>query len=371
MASVRNSLRCLLLFILIMGFHFIIHLLQLGRSAKLDKLVFKQKIVYDVDIRNQVMTSTRKSISQPLDIRAGKQRKSIQLHLDQHKRDCLKFWDTKALASEVKPVCDCIPDTLLGEVSPILVNASMNDLILENPEVSRGGHWEPRTCMARYQVKIVIPFRDRHSHLSVLLRYLHPMLQGQQLDYTIIVVEQNSPAVFNKAALMNVGYKYATQRHKPDCIIFHDVDFIPEDGRNFYTCREMPLHLGAFHDRHNYTIKYGFIFGGVTAFRPAHFEKVNGFSNRYFGWGGEDDDMRYRIREKGLHILRSSKEVARYKVITHNRDKGNLQPNKSAMLYHLFHDRRLNNDGLNSLKFTIKKLQMESLYTWLLVHIQP
>ena len=34
--------------------------------------------------------------------------------------------------------------------------------------------------------------------------------------------------------------------------------------------------------------------GGVLGIRPAVFEKVNGFSNLYFGWGREDDDFRER-----------------------------------------------------------------------------
>lgn len=41
-------------------------------------------------------------------------------------------------------------------------------------------------------------------------------------------------------------------------------------------------------------LKYELLVGGVLNMRKEHFEMVNGYSNNYWGWGGEDDDMAYR-----------------------------------------------------------------------------
>ena len=53
-----------------------------------------------------------------------------------------------------------------------------------------GGAWSPSNCKARHQVAIIIPYRDRVTHLRVLLDVLHPILQLQQLKYRVFVVEQ-------------------------------------------------------------------------------------------------------------------------------------------------------------------------------------
>ena len=38
-------------------------------------------------------------------------------------------------------------------------------------------------------------------------------------------------------------------------------------------------------------LRYPSQFGGAVAFRREDFELVNGYSNEFYGWGGEDDDM--------------------------------------------------------------------------------
>ena len=60
-----------------------------------------------------------------------------------------------------------------------------------------------------------------------------------------------------------------------------------------------------------YRLPYVDLFGGVGALRTEHFQKINGFSNQFWGWGGEDDDMSSRIRNNKLNITRYNKDIAR------------------------------------------------------------
>ena len=65
------------------------------------------------------------------------------------------------------------------------------ELKMKEAGLKMGGKYEPETCQSRNKVAIVVPYRDRKDHLTVFLRYLHPFLQRQQLNYVIIVVEQS------------------------------------------------------------------------------------------------------------------------------------------------------------------------------------
>lgn len=41
-------------------------------------------------------------------------------------------------------------------------------------------------------------------------------------------------------------------------------------------------------------------FGGVTAFNLEQLRAVNGYGNRYWGWGREDDNMRERLKRSDM-----------------------------------------------------------------------
>ena len=53
-----------------------------------------------------------------------------------------------------------------------------------------GGSFKPQNCEEREKLAIIIPYRDRINDLTVLLKYLHPLLQRQQRYYRVFLVEQ-------------------------------------------------------------------------------------------------------------------------------------------------------------------------------------
>jgi hypothetical protein len=51
------------------------------------------------------------------------------------------------------------------------------------------GTYRPEKCKARHKVAILIPYRDRATHLRLFLNHMHAFLMKQQLEYGIYVVE--------------------------------------------------------------------------------------------------------------------------------------------------------------------------------------
>ncbi|XP_037128079.1 beta-1,4-galactosyltransferase 3-like [Syngnathus acus] len=272
-----------------------------------------------------------------------------------------------------RPLAGCRAESPLL-VGPRPVNLSSSPPTLEeigkrSASVLPGGLYHPPDCEAQHRVAIVVPYRKRAMHLRALLCHLHPFLQRQQIHYRIYVVEQWGDGTFNKGKLLNAGVREVLRDEDWSCIVIHDVDLLAENDRNLYTCDKCnPTHLAVAIDKFHYRLPYRHYFGGVVAVTPDQYRKMNGFSNQYWGWGREDDDLWQRVALAGMKVMRPPLAIARYKMIKHHRDRGNEENpynfvlrNRTALAWYV--------DGLNSLTYKLLSKEQEPLYTRLAINV--
>lgn len=147
-------------------------------------------------------------------------------------------------STNLKP-CPSQPSDSIGPIDIDIEYESLESIDQRfEDRVEPGGYFKPIECkQVNNRVAIVIPYRDKSAHLSIFLKNMHPFLMKQQVDYGIFVVEQFGSDLFNRAALLNVGFLEAMKLSQWDCFIFHDVDLIPLDDRNLYRCPKQPRHM--------------------------------------------------------------------------------------------------------------------------------
>ncbi|XP_050716647.1 beta-1,4-galactosyltransferase 4-like [Eriocheir sinensis] len=289
----------------------------------------------------------------------------------------MKTSDDKPTTSDVKPTtaevnnktkkCPLVSPKLVGIVKPDLYPPTLEVQETLHPELRPGGHYTPTDCTSYHQVAIIIPYRDREEHLTILMNHLHPILQRQQIDYSFFVVEQAGVGMFNRGMLKNIGVLEAIRRRRYTCIIFHDVDLLPENDMNPYTCFSQPHHLSVGVDTMKYKLLYDDLFGGVASVEVVPFLRANGFSNKYWGWGAEDDDLAWRLQNGGFFIRRFSPILSRYTMLRHAKDK----PSPTRYKYLNTVKKRYMKDGLNSIRYRVLDVQKRPLYTWLYVDLFP
>lgn len=149
-----------------------------------------------------------------------------------------------------------------------------------------------------HKLGVIVPYRNRPNQLATFTNHIKKFLN---IPYELIIVEQAKGKDFNRGALLNIGFQKA-ERLNCDYIAFHDIDMLPINSD--YSYSEYPVHLITELDLPesvNRTLFEGY-FGGVTIFPSNVFRAVNGYSNGYYGWGFEDDDLLLRCIENGINI---------------------------------------------------------------------
>lgn len=148
---------------------------------------------------------------------------------------------------------------------------------------------------------ILVPYRDRKVHLRKFLAHMKAHFAGLRGHVMhIYVMEQDDKRLFNRAWLFNAGLRTLLQEAVTfTCVITHDVDFLPLPAVDYTKCA-LPTQLGSELEHFGWGVPYGSYCGGVVSASMADWRKINGFSNRFKGWGGEDDELGQRFGLAGL-----------------------------------------------------------------------
>ena len=144
---------------------------------------------------------------------------------------------------------------------------------------------------------VIVPFREqleqkRGDQLKKFVEYF------ETLGWPVLIVEQSDDGQkFNRGALLNVGYDLV----ETDYVILHDVDLIPKKSlQPYYTAfPTYHIHIGKSITKYD---SPSFL-GAVVSVSKKDYKAINGFPNNFWGWGGEDDAFRIRLKIAGIKVL--------------------------------------------------------------------
>ena len=182
--------------------------------------------------------------------------------------------------------------------------------------------------------------------------------------------------------MLNIGIK-ETWNDGYDYYCFHDVDKLPQLPYPLYEYSKNVVHLATAIEHHNFNIGYKKYLGGVLLMNREHIKKTNGFSNRYWGWGCEDDDMYVRIISEKIKIVRPNhfqkgkyfetnyryqwiqkrKPIHKHQMFELNRNKILLK--HSILKYSKY--KIYKNDGLSNLNYSILYKNKSQDYSYFLI----
>ena len=154
-------------------------------------------------------------------------------------------------------LADCVPKTV-GQRQPTTNTSSAYDFLKNQQTILSNGCFKPENCTPVSKTLVIVPYRNREVHLNLFLINIHPFLQRQQVEYCIVVSEQVNKGKFNKGILMNAAFEEAKLFLDFDCVVFHDVDMLPENDENIYACKtvshleKQPIHLSTKINKYHY-----------------------------------------------------------------------------------------------------------------------
>lgn len=222
----------------------------------------------------------------------------------------------------------------------------------------------PTTQIPR--VAIVVPIRDeplikkslsqsagRWENAKKFVEYMCVFLPKAQAPvFDIVFIEQSKDGrPFNKGSLFNAAYFLTVNRRGYTHMVLHDVDQLPENVQNSYGVPTGGVsHLLTAASQWGYIPMNTDTVGGALSVTYKTYEELGGYSNKFWGWGGEDNNMYQRILARpNTKVNRPPLDVGRYTSLDHPRVRGLDETSQFRANRNLIRD----TDALDGLK-TVK-----------------
>jgi hypothetical protein len=216
------------------------------------------------------------------------------------------------------------------------------------------------------RLSIIVPYRDREEHLRKFAPHMNIFLKNKVI-FKISIIEQYNKKSFNRGCLKNIGFDLTKEESDYSC--FHDIDHIPVADSADYSYLENVAKLASRVSQFNFAKRPKNELAGVILFNNDKFVEVNGFSNEYWGWGVEDNDLGVRCERKGIEI---EERQGLYLSLSHktegdtyHRGTESEQTKKNRNIFREVSkdDAILFSSGLSDLQYKVLDKQENDLYT--------
>jgi len=205
---------------------------------------------------------------------------------------------------------------------------------------------------------IIISYRARgiqqfrREQIINTINNFKTFFEQNNLEYKIIISEQNNDDKFNRGLLLNVGFLESEKKHTFSKIYMHmNVDYtfnlsvkIPEELLNFKE---------GFVELYNVCVSAP-ILGSACAFDAESYKKSNGFPNDLEGWGGDDWAILHRIKQNNISLIQTTDLQNSHFVIEQPDvfDRTEYESTNGKNI-ELAQRNDFETNGLNSLKYTL------------------
>jgi len=211
---------------------------------------------------------------------------------------------------------------------------------------------------------IIIPYRNRKAHLEEFIAKTVPIFKNILKSFKVVIVEQVEGKLFNRGALLNIGYQEYKSQSLHAWFFNHDIDVYPNQAcvEKYYLnqANTNPGFIGIITPPCD-------TLGTVIKFSSNEFAKCNGYPNNFWGWGVEDKALQNRVELAGIPITKvfyhNSPELSQWFEIKNDIDD-RVKDREFQMKTHFEYDtfkhlqdaqkaRYVMFSGLNTLKYEV------------------